>query len=343
MNLKKFYKYIDLNYYSATPKYLQLANAITKAIDEGKLQKGDMLPSINELSYEFEISRDTAEKGYKHLKTIGILSSVAGKGYFVKDTEVDNQLKILMLFNKLSPHKKVIYDSFVANLTPTAAIDFFIYNNDFAVFKRILTPRLDNYTHYLVMPHFKDGGENAHEILNTIPKNKLVVIDKLIPGITGDFAAVYQNFEKDIYEGLENALPLLSKYHTLKIICLEYAIYPKEIVKGFLNFCRQYAFNYVVVNDLHSATIDTGDVFITHMENDLVELIEKILASNLQVGKEVGVISYNESPLKKIILNGITTLSTDFQMMGTRAAKAVLEKSTIKEEIPFHLNVRASL
>ena len=343
MNLKKFYKYIDLNYYSATPKYLQLANAITKAIDEGKLTKGDMLPSINELSYEFEISRDTAEKGYKHLKNIGILSSVAGKGYFVKDTEVDNQLKILMLFNKLSPHKKVIYDSFVANITPTAAIDFFIYNNDFAVFKRILSARIDNYTHYLVMPHFKDGGENAYELLNAIPKHKLIVVDKLIPGITGDFAAVYQNFEKDIYNALEKALPLLSKYHTMKIVCLEYAIYPKEIVKGFLNFCRQYAFNYVVIKDLHSATIEAGDVFITHMENDLVELIEKILASNLQVGKEVGVISYNESPLKRIILNGITTISTDFQQMGERAAKAVLEKSTTKEEMPFNLNLRASL
>ena len=310
MNLKKFYKYIDLNYYSATPKYLQLANAITKAIDEGKLTKGDMLPSINELSYEFEISRDTAEKGYKHLKNIGILSSVAGKGYFVKDTEVDNQLKILMLFNKLSPHKKVIYDSFVANITPTAAIDFFIYNNDFAVFKRILSARIDNYTHYLVMPHFKDGGENAYELLNAIPKHKLIVVDK---------------------------------YHTMKIVCLEYAIYPKEIVKGFLNFCRQYAFNYVVIKDLHSATIEAGDVFITHMENDLVELIEKILASNLQVGKEVGVISYNESPLKRIILNGITTISTDFQQMGERAAKAVLDKSTTKEEMPFNLNLRASL
>ena len=45
-------------------------------------------------------------------------------------------------------------------------------------------------------------------------------------------------------------------------------------------------------------------------------LIEKIIDCNKEVGKDVGVISYNETPLKKIILNGITTVSTDFMMMG---------------------------
>lgn len=62
-----------IDYYSATPKYLQLANSIIKSISEGKIKKDDILPSINELSAEFEISRDTAEKGYKHLKKLAYL------------------------------------------------------------------------------------------------------------------------------------------------------------------------------------------------------------------------------------------------------------------------------
>lgn len=56
------------------------------------------------------------------------------------------------------------------------------------------------------------------------------------------------------------------------------------------------------------------------MENYLVVLTEKIIFSNLEIGKHIGVISYNETPLKKIILNGITTISKDFKKLGTRAA-----------------------
>ena len=44
---------------------------------------------------------------------------------------------------------------------------------------------------------------------------------------------------------------------------------------------------------------NTGEVYINLMENDLVILIEKILAAGLKVGKDVGIISYNETPLKK--------------------------------------------
>jgi DNA-binding LacI/PurR family transcriptional regulator len=72
-------------------------------------------------------------------------------------------------------------------------------------------------------------------------------------------------------------------------------------------------------------------------------LIEKILATKMKPGKHVGVISYNETPLKKIILNGITTISTDFAMMGEKAAELILSKSSEHIEADFHLTIRNSL
>jgi DNA-binding LacI/PurR family transcriptional regulator len=69
------------------------------------------------------------------------------------------------------------------------------------------------------------------------------------------------------------------------------------------------------------------------MEYDLVDLIGKILDQNLVLGKDVGAISYNEISIKKIIMKGITTISTDFKMMGERQEN--LEK--IKVEILIHM------
>lgn len=343
MKKEAIIQYLTIDYFSATPKYLQLANAIIKAIGEGKIQKDELLPSINELSFEFEISRDTAEKGYKHLKKIGILGSVPGKGYFVKTTEVGQQLKIFLLFNKLSAHKKIIYDAFVAALGEMASIDFYIYNNDFAFFKRLIHNKKSDYTHYVIIPHFLEGDENVHEVINSIEKEKLILLDKIIPGVTGDYGAVYENFENDIYEALEQSLERLSKYHTLKIIFPEYTYHPTEILKGFYKFCQQYAFTYKVVHNIANEPIKEGEVYINLMENDLVILIEKILATKLKVGKHVGVISYNETPMKKIILDGITTISSDFQMMGEQTARLILEQSTRHISIPFYLTLRDSL
>ena len=343
MERSQIFKLIHLDDHSATPKYQQLANSVVNAIESGLIKKDTVMPSINELSFEFQISRDTAEKGYKHLKSIGVLGSVPGKGFYIKSTEVNQKLKIFLLFNKLSAHKKIIYDAIVSSLAGLAAIDFYIYNNDFALFRNLLLSKQDQYTHYVIIPHFNEGGENACDIINKIDKSKLVLLDKLVQGVDGKYAAVYENFEKDIYQALEQALPQLGRYQTIKIIFPEQTYHPQEILKGFHKFCSEYAFGYKVVHSIESEPLSEGDVYINLMENDLVTLIERLLSMKLKVGKDVGVISYNETPLKKIILDGITTISSDFQMMGEKTAEVILERSTRHVEIPFYLTLRSSL
>lgn len=161
---------IQIDEYSSTPKYKQLTNAILGAIELGKLKRGSLLPSINELSFSLEMSRDTAEKGYRHLRKLGVVDSVPGKGYFIVNTDFSRKLKICLMFNKLSTHKKIIYDTFTKAIGEQAAIDFYIYNNDFALFKKMISTKLDDYTHFVIIPHFLDGGEHAHQVINTIQK-----------------------------------------------------------------------------------------------------------------------------------------------------------------------------
>ncbi|WP_069659866.1 GntR family transcriptional regulator [Arcticibacter eurypsychrophilus] len=339
----RFFDHIRIDEFSATPKYLQLTNAILIAIEAGKLDKNEMLPSINELSYELEISRDTAEKGYKYLKKIGVLASIPGKGYYIASTEFRQTLRICLFFNKLSSHKKILYDAFIATLGEQIAVDFYIYNSDCTLFKKLLSNKLEGYSHYVIIPHFFEGEESACQMINSIPKAKLIILDKKIPSITGEYAAVYENFEKDIYDSLEQAREPLSKYHTIKLIFPERSYFPKEIKKGFLRFCQQYAFNHKVISDIANEPIQEGEVYINLMESDLVALVERLISLDLKIGSQVGVISYNETPLKRIILDGITTISTDFQEMGSIAAKMILENSNKHVEVPFSLILRSSL
>jgi len=70
---ENIFRFITVDEYAVTPKYLQLANSIVKAIEKELIGKGYLLPSINELSFELDISRDTAEKAYRHLKKMGII------------------------------------------------------------------------------------------------------------------------------------------------------------------------------------------------------------------------------------------------------------------------------
>jgi len=343
MKTDPFFDYITIDEFSVTPKYLQLTNAVLNAIKEGKLEKGMMLPSINELSFALEVSRDTAEKGYRYLKKLGVIDSVPGKGYYVNRVDFRQKRRIMLLFNKLSAHKKIVYDAFIKTLGTDAAVDFYIYNNDFNLFKKLLQNQKQEYTHYVIIPHFVEGRDKAAEVINQIPKEKLVLLDKKVAGVEGDYAAVYENFEVDIYHALEQAKEELSKYHTIKLIFPDKSYFPREIIKGFYRFCQQYAFDHLLVSDVAKEPISEGEVYINLMEDDLVILLDRIISMKLEVGKQVGVISYNETRVKRFILDGITTISTDFENMGATAARLILENSKQHVEVPFYLFKRASI
>ncbi|WP_437921074.1 GntR family transcriptional regulator [Sphingobacterium sp. LRF_L2] len=343
MNNLEFIKSIQISDFSSTPKYLQLADAVMDGVKNSQLKQGDILPSINELSVHLDISRDTVEKGYKHLKSLDVISSTPGKGYFVAKSDVVSKQKIALFLNKLSAHKKIVYDAFARELGHHASLDLFVYNSDISHLRSLLLNLTKHYDRYVVFPHFKEGRDQAPEVLALIPLEKLMLLGKMVEGVDGSFDAVYENYEKDIYEALETALEPLSRYRTLKLVFPDNSDYPKAIIKGFYKFCQQYAFDHLLVGNLSKETLRKGDCYINLAEDDLVLILEKCIDKEFVVGDDIGVISYNETPLKKFILNGITTISTDFELMGKYAAQIIKTNEKAQVEVPFYVNIRPSI
>jgi DNA-binding LacI/PurR family transcriptional regulator len=84
-----------------------------------------------------------------------------------------------------------------------------------------------------------------------------------------------------------------------------------------------------------------GDLFITIEESDLVSLVKQVREDEYQLGRDIGIISYNETPLKELL--GITVISTDFKVMGEAAAEIILNKKKTSFKVPFNIIERDSL
>lgn len=328
---------------SRTPKYMQIANNLIEGINSQRLPDEGQLPSINYLCSTCSVSKDTVVKAYNLLMKRKLVEAIPGKGYFVREGQRDGSLRIFLLFNKLSAHKKIIYDHFTEKLQGLAEIDFRVYNNDFTIFRKLLSSADDHYSHYVIIPHFYTQFCNARDIINRIPKHKLLILDKKVEGITGEYACVYQDFEQDIYRALVQARPLLQKYRTLKLLFPAQTYQPREIIKGFQKFTIEHRLQGKLVSRIEEEPIAAGEAYITMMEDGLVTLVKKIKQTGLKVGREVGILSYNESPLKEVLLDGITVVSTDFRKLGEAAAGMILTGRKEHVENPFRLIVRKSL
>ena len=68
---------------SDKPIYEQIASQIKNLIITGKLQEGEMLPSMRLLAKELRISVITTKRAYEELEREGFIETVTGKGSFV--------------------------------------------------------------------------------------------------------------------------------------------------------------------------------------------------------------------------------------------------------------------
>jgi DNA-binding GntR family transcriptional regulator len=65
------------------PPYLAVAAALRARIESGELPAGEILPSITRISQEWGVTKATAAKALKELRSEGLTRSVAGWGTFV--------------------------------------------------------------------------------------------------------------------------------------------------------------------------------------------------------------------------------------------------------------------
>lgn len=341
MPIKDFFKNVSDK---KTPKYIQIVEAVTHAIKQGKFKKGDSVFSINELSDEFLLSRDTVQKGYNMLRRKGIITAVKGKGFYINRTDISTPFRVLLLFNKISNYKKQIYNAFVHTMGDKAVVDLKIHHFSIQLLESLITENLNEYDYYVLMPHFYDEADEIYRIIKKVPAEQLILLDKDLPHTYSKYAGVYQDFKNDIFTALETGLDLISKYNKLVLVFPKIIPYPKEIITGFRSFCNCHKLAYSIINEIEQETIIVKkEAYVVIEETDLVTLIKSCQIKELTIGKDIGIISYNETLLKEILLDGITVISTDHHQMGETAAQLILENRKEKIKNPFTFIKRKSL
>ena len=307
------------------PKYKQIISSVEKAIDSGKLLRDEKLPSVNKVCLEFSLSRDTVLLAYDELKKRGILYAIPGKGYYVKSVQTTIRQKIFVLFDELNIFKEDLYNAFLKGIGTNAQAEIYFHHFNQSVFDKLIHDSNGNYTKYIIMPTMLSGAAKA---IKTLPVNEVYILDQTNPDLK-QYPAVYQNFVKDIYDALVQGRSRLSKYKTLVLIFPGFRE-PLGMKSGFLQFCADFVFEHEVIAEFGTRQIKSDDVYIIPNDRDLVSVIEQSARQELQLGTDFGIISYNETPLKKVVANGITTISTNFETMGKTMAQMINGK---KEQI----------
>ncbi|WP_034059337.1 GntR family transcriptional regulator [Lacinutrix jangbogonensis] len=323
---------------SGVPKYKQIVASIEKAIVSGALKKGDKLPSLNSIKNQHSLSRDTVLTAFNELKTRGIVQSIVGKGYYVNSVDVDVNQKVFLLFDELNSFKEDLYNSFLIGMGENVQVDIYFHHFNYDVFNRLISDNAGNYSYYVIMPANLKETEN---IIARLPKDKVYILDQTNNQLS-KYPSIHQNFKKDMYLGLQAGLDKIKKYEKVILLYPELR-QPKGLLDGFQLFCTHNNIKSEIIDTLNGRTLFNKELYIVLDDKNLIRIIKKIKEKQLIIAKDIGIISYNDTLLKEIVEGGITTISTNFNLMGQRLAEMIINNEFAQVENPNSLILRKSL
>jgi DNA-binding transcriptional regulator YhcF (GntR family) len=316
-------------------KYQQLVDSINDAISQNLLQIGDSLPSVNQICQESALSRDTVFKAYAELKDRGVVESVPNRGYFVAKAVT----KVFLFLDTFKAYKEVLYGSFLDNLPDTIAIDLHFHHYNIDDFEKIIKESLGKYTKYIIMNF---DHHRVPEIIRQIPANKLLVIDWNVNAQDG-ISSIHQDFGQGLYDSLESGIELIRKYNKFVYLYPSFTYHPKTSIPYFEQFCTDHEIDFEVLYDFKKFDLKKGELYLLVSDRTLAKFLDQCHQKNYILGDEVGVISYNETPMKKYVKDGITVISTDFELMGRKIAEFAITGGKTNQVIPSKLTIRKSI
>lgn len=326
---------MELKFNNKNTKVQQLTDFIQRSIAARELKVGDKLPSINELSQKFHLSRDTVFKAFADLKSRGIIDS-HGKNYYV----ASHTKNILLLLDEYTPFKEVMYNTLRERIPSYYEIDLWFHQYNEHLFNQIISNSAGMHNSYLVMNYH---NEKFSEALTKIDKKKLLLIDFGKFDKNG-YSYVCQDFDTAFYKALETIKTRLKKYRKLFFVFNKYHKHPQSSKEYFSKFCIDNNLPFEIIDEITDKTIISKNAFyLVIKQEDLVTIIRKGRLEQLKAGRDYGLLAYNENPFYEVIENGIASIGVNWEKMGNLAADFVMNEDPVQEFLPTEIILRDSL
>ena len=316
-------------------KVTQLADLISQAISMREFLEGDSLPSINELSRRYGVSRDTVFKAFSDLRERGIIDSTPRKGYFVTG-QVTN---VLLLLDQYTPFKETLYNSFAKHLPVNYKVDLLFHQYNERLFSTIVRESVGKYNKYVVMNF---DNERFSASLNKISPARLLLLD------FGKFekerySYVCQDFDESFYGALQRLDDRFSSYRKFVFLFPSSLKHPQSSKDYFFRFCQDYNLSGSVEEDVENLKVEKDTAYLAIKQQDVVKVVKQGRLAGLKCGRDFGLLAYNDIPSYEVIDEGITALTIDWQQMGNEVVRFVLDNAVVQKYLPTEVRLRNSL
>lgn len=331
---------LALNHTNKLLKHEQFIEGFLNAMQSKTIAKGDRLPSVNELSNMLGFSTETILKGYRELIKRGIVVAQNRVGYFMAQEQVHRSIKIALVLFEFDSYQETIYKDFQNKLKNKEQVDVYYHHNSAHTFSTLIGNIYGQYHYYIISP---PNTLKKSKLSCALPREKVLYINRC-QYIPNRYSYAIQNQEEATFRVLEKLLPNIKKYkngiiyfHHPNLDCAT------ETLKAFKKFVKQYHIKYEIDFAYHPNSIEKDKAYFTLHDSELWDILKDCNVRKMKIGKEVGILSHNNNPIKEIICDGITTYGSDLDLLTNYMFDFIHKRQTVQVNIPIQLVNRYSI
>ena len=136
----------------------------------------------------------------------------------------------------------------------------------------------------------------------------------------------------------------MRKYQKFYMVFNPHSFHPVERIDAFKSFCLERSLDCEILPDIDPAKIQKGSFWMILDDIHLVSLLLNAKEKSLKVRDDFGVITYDDTPIKRVVSDGVATISVDFYNMGRLVAEQLKNwKSGLKITVPTIFTRRSTL
>ncbi len=338
---------------------------ILNKIENAVYKPGDMIPTENELTVLYNVSRTTVQKALNILASKGIIYRVAGKGTFVSEKECPANVAPNDVFSIVLPYKSQITvyylngaQSYMDKYNSKLSVHFTenSYESEIHIVDRLVK---SNCAGIILYPNESMDKEGFYRNLAN-RKIPVITIDKQIVGAS--FSSVTANNYSGGYSVAEY---FLSKgHHEFAFFSHSFKIGNSLLdrYRGFTDCLKNHNLSLKKENTIVDLQhIPNGDIcsfiknyFIKHKSNipsaifctsdDVASLVYRAAYElDLKIPETFSVIGYDNLNIAAMISPTLTTIEQPYYEIGRSAAKLLLEKYMSPSEVITHIELPIKL
>jgi DNA-binding transcriptional regulator YhcF (GntR family) len=325
--------------FGAPTKSEIIVASVSESIRKGDFSEGQVIPSINRASKKFQVARKTVIRAYEKLVEQGFIEARPQKGYFVVNRQPETKLRVLLVIHSFDAHFQVLYNEFREKVKEICEIEIYFHHYNIKILDLIISRNSSVYDLFIISSF---DHPQIPSVIGRIPAGKLLIISRN-DRLGNKYNSIIQNFFEGTYLALKSAKEKISRYSRFILSFPEKSGHPQTLKAGFQKFVNDYKLAWQISDSLDEFEICKGDAFLVIDDADLVKLLRVCKTRGWKLGRDVGVIAYNETSLKEVIRDGITVISCNFSSIANGMSNFILHRNAVHDVIPISLINRKSL